>query len=38
MKYVIETGKKHQIRIQSNYALGSPIFGDTKYGFDKELT
>lgn len=33
-KFVIETGKKHQIRVLCNYALQNPIFGDTKYGFE----
>jgi len=33
---VIETGKKHQIRLHCNHALGTPIFGDSKYGFEPE--
>jgi 23S rRNA-/tRNA-specific pseudouridylate synthase len=35
LKIVIDTGKKHQIRLHCNYALKTPIFGDTKYGFDQ---
>ena len=35
LRIVIDTGKKHQIRLHCNYALKTPIFGDTKYGFDQ---
>ncbi|CDW82985.1 ribosomal large subunit pseudouridine synthase c [Stylonychia lemnae] len=36
VKFEIETGKKHQIRLMCNYALQKPIFGDDKYGYDQE--
>ena len=36
-KFVLDTGKKHQIRKQSYIALKSPIFCDSKYGFDEEM-
>jgi len=32
VKFYPETGRKHQIRIHSAYALEAPILGDTKYG------
>ena len=34
-KFVIETGKKHQIRLHCQHALQSPIFGDDRYGFEE---
>ena len=35
-KFIIETGKKHQIRLNCMNALGTPIYGDIKYGFEGE--
>ena len=34
-KFVIETGKKHQIRLHCQHALQTPIFGDDRYGFEE---
>lgn len=31
------TGKKHQIRLASAYAIGCPILGDFKYGYESSL-
>jgi 23S rRNA-/tRNA-specific pseudouridylate synthase len=29
----LETGKKHQLRLNCAYAFNSPIIGDRKYGY-----
>ena len=35
IKFVLDTGKKHQIRLNCCYALNTPIFNDSKYGFER---
>jgi 23S rRNA-/tRNA-specific pseudouridylate synthase len=35
-RFVIETGKKHQIRLNCQHALGCPILGDIKHGYKPE--
>ena len=35
IKFVLDTGKKHQIRLNCCYALKTPIFNDGKYGFER---
>ncbi len=37
VKFVLETGRTHQIRVHSKY-IGHPILGDTLYGKKSELT
>ena len=34
VRFELETGKKHQIRLACAHALGSPIVGDFKHGYD----
>ena len=36
VKFDLETGKKHQIRLASSYALGAPILGDFKHNYDSQ--
>ena len=36
VRFTLETGKKHQIRLGSSFALGSPIVGDFKHGYDSQ--
>ena len=36
VKFELETGKKHQIRLASSYALGSPIVGDFTHQYDSQ--
>lgn len=34
MEMTLDTGKKHQLRMACSYALGAPIIGDRKYGYE----
>ena len=36
IRFELETGKKHQIRLASSFALGSPIVGDFKYDYNSQ--
>lgn len=36
-EFTLETGRGHQIRVQTN-AIGHPLIGDQKYGGDKSLS
>ncbi len=36
VKFVLETGRTHQIRLHSKY-IGHPIIGDTLYGHESQL-
>lgn len=36
MKFLLETGRTHQIRVHSSY-IGHPILGDTLYGSSSDL-
>lgn len=35
-KFILETGKKHQIRVHCSFSL-APIVGDTRYGADEKV-
>ncbi|TNV78288.1 hypothetical protein FGO68_gene7655 [Halteria grandinella] len=35
-RFVIDTGKKHQIRLHAQYALQTPIFADESHGYHTE--
>ena len=37
VRFELETGKKHQLRLASAYAFGAPIVGDFKYDYDSQL-
>mmetsp|Transcript_11629 Transcript_11629/g.14703 ORF Transcript_11629/g.14703 Transcript_11629/m.14703 type:complete len:133 (+) Transcript_11629:831-1229(+) len=36
VRFELETGKKHQIRLAGSFAFGSPIVGDFKHGYDSQ--
>ena len=36
VKFILETGRTHQIRVHCSY-IGNPIIGDTLYGTKSEL-
>ena len=36
VRFELETGKKHQIRLASALALGSPVVGDFTHGYDSQ--
>ena len=36
VRFELETGKKHQLRVGCALAFGAPIVGDFKYGYDSQ--